>query len=453
MNNNSTAIFTLGLKRAAAIFICTSFTFAQAQAQDAPADGNSQPNILFILSDDQGLDSSAQYPYSSDVPVTPVLDQIASAGVVFDNAWATPMCSTTRAAFLTGKHGVNSGLVTVPGTLDPSNEIVYEFLSAHPETANYAGAYIGKWHMGTAEINGEYPPVGHGISYFAGTFGNINTRQNAHYYDWPLIIDEPGVDTYEGRTDEYSTSKLTRLAEDWIEKQDTPWLLTLAYHAPHAPFQWPPDHMHSRGEHGEECGPRDCYLAMIEAMDFEIGNLIDKLSELGDLENTLIIMVGDNGSPQEQSDSVVFESTGAKGSLYEGGIGVPFVVSGAGVTRRGERDQRMVNITDLYATIADVAGISLAGSINDSYSFAEYLNSAEGSFGRPYNYSEYAGNNVSGWVVRNDSHMLMHNDLADGAEILYRLNGMNFELVDDTQGNEALINELRQFGMQVRGEL
>ena len=78
-----------------------------------------QPNIILIISDDQGLDSSAQYNLSADLPVTPHLDQLAASGITFDNAWATPACTTTRSTIITGKYGVNSGVLNV-GDIIPS---------------------------------------------------------------------------------------------------------------------------------------------------------------------------------------------------------------------------------------------------------------------------------------------------------------------------------------------
>jgi len=79
-----------------------------------------RPNVLLVISDDQGLDASAQYNFSNDVPNTPTINALAESGIVYDNAWATPSCTTTRAATLTGLHGVNSGVQQTPGALSPT---------------------------------------------------------------------------------------------------------------------------------------------------------------------------------------------------------------------------------------------------------------------------------------------------------------------------------------------
>jgi arylsulfatase A-like enzyme len=93
--------------------------------------GIAAPNILLIISDDQGIDASAQYTISDDPPVTPVLNGLAESGIVFENAWATPTCATTRAAILTGKYGVNTGFNRTPGVLDPKHQTLQEYLSTH----------------------------------------------------------------------------------------------------------------------------------------------------------------------------------------------------------------------------------------------------------------------------------------------------------------------------------
>lgn len=429
----------------------------------------SQPNILFILSDDQGVDSSGQYPFSADLPKTPVIDSLAAEGLVFENAWATPVCATTRAAYLTGKHGVHSGVSSLGVSLDVSNETIYEFLAGNEATANYSSAYIGKWHLGWDDIDGEAAPVAHGIPYFAGTEHNI--ARTADYFDWPLTTDEPGIEKQMVRTNEYATSKLTRVAEDWIAAQDldAPWFLTMAYHAPHGPIHWPPEELHTRrGLDQEACtsagngdpASRICFLAMIEALDFEIGNFLDHLSELGELENTLIFYVGDNGTSNNQRDPEVFEARTVKGSLYEGGVAVPFVVSGAGVTRTGEREDRLVNITDIFATIAEIGGADIGGSIYDSISIAEYLSSEDG-LDRPYNYSEYivpdvldetgapVGNSAQGWSVRNQNRLYMYDALTE-SEALYEINAENFRLIDVTEAEPGTLEELRQVASSIR---
>lgn len=407
-----------------------------------------QPNILFILSDDQGVDSSAEYDFSMDPPTTPILSALAAEGVVFENVWATPACSTTRAAILTGKHGVNNGVISIPGNLNEDDEIIYEYLANNAETDNYASAYIGKWHLNNAEIGGQSNPVANGIPYFAGPYGNIDD-----YYRWDLNIDSSDTAISSTTSTEYNTSELTRLAENWIANQDTPWFLTLAYNAPHAPAHWPDESLHTRtGVLNGNCtgNSRLCFLAMVEAMDTEIGNLLETLSE-EERNNTIVIFVGDNGTGNGQRDPLVFSTGEVKGSLFEGGLRVPMIVSGARVSRVNAREDRLVAVTDIYATIAELAGADFNGAINDSISFGGYLTSDYGD-NRQYSYSDFLSASVDGWSVRNHSHQLIHDHDTD-ISTLYQINADNFNRVDVTSNDTDALFELHVEGALIRGEL
>ena len=118
-----------------------------------PEDENttsSPPNILLIISDDQGLDASAQYNFSDDLPNTPSLNEIAEQGLTFDNMWVTPACSTTRSTILTGKYGVNSGVESLPADLSTEHEVLQQYLANNVASENYKSAVFGKWHLSNA---------------------------------------------------------------------------------------------------------------------------------------------------------------------------------------------------------------------------------------------------------------------------------------------------------------
>ena len=388
-----------------------------------------QPNILFILSDDHGQDSSAQYALSSDLPVTPTLDSLAASGLVFDNIWVNPVCSPTRAAILSGQYGIRTGVISV-GDSFPVTEIpLHVFLENDPIASSYATALIGKWHLG----GGQTGPNDLGISHFAGIVGGgVND-----YFDWTLNIN--GMNT---NVTSYVTTELTDQTIDWISGQAQPWFVWLAYNAPHSPFHLPPAALHTQNLSGSAAdiaaNERAYYLAAIEAMDTEIGRLLQSLPA-GQRDNTIIMFVGDNGTPNQIRDRTVFPN-GAKGSLTEGGVKVPMIVSGAGVTRQGERESSLINNTDFYATIADLAG-SATTEIHDSQSFKALLSATTGA-DREYVYTEVSGN-TSGWTIRNDQYKLTV--MANGAETLH-------DLASDPMENNNLLNS----GMdvtEIRNEL
>ena len=365
------------------------------------------PNILFIISDDQGLDASAQYAFSQDLPDTPTLNDLADNGLVFDNMWATPACSTTRATIITGKYGINSGVESVPANLSSEHVILQQYLKSNEETEQYQSAVFGKWHIGG---NNENHPNDAGVDYYAGNLGNV-----ADYFSWDLTIN--------GSTEvssEYHTTQITDLALNWITEQTTPWFAWIAYSAPHSPLHLPPENLHSRNLSGSEQdisnNRRDYYLAAIEAMDAEIGRLLNSMDEETRL-NTLVIYIGDNGTPKGVIDTSIYSSDQGKGTLYQGGIAVPFIVSGAGVTRENERESALITATDLYATIAEVAGNSNT-KVHDSKSFKN-LFSEQSVSSDEIVYTAYKSDEFSGWATRSGDYKLI--EFEDGSQELYSL--------------------------------
>ena len=398
-------------------------------------------NILLVISDDQGLDASAQYPLTNDAPVTPTLNGLAAQGIVFDNVWATPACATTRATLLTGEYGINNGVTQVPGRLEPGTQTVQALLG---DNSNYATGIFGKWHVGGGDVEATHPND-LGADYFAGNLvGNIDD-----YYSWDLTVQ--GVTE---TVSEYHTSKITDLAIDWIADQSTPWFAWVAYSAPHSPFHLPPAELQSSGLPGGtsdiNANRRAYYLAAIEAMDTEAGRLLDSLpAEVA--ANTLVVFVGDNGTGRQVIDTQVYDGLHAKNTLYQGGVAVPMVVSGAGVTRQGERDAALITTTDFYATIAEVAGVSVAPP-TDSTSFADAFSSTDWAE-RNYAYAEIEGVDDPGWTVRNATHKLIV--FNDGSEALFELANDPDEAQNLLPGDAsltALRDELAAFGAMTRGE-
>lgn len=389
----------------------------------APVASSGKPNIIFILSDDQGKDSSAEYNLASDVPSTPTLTALADNGVIFENAWVSPSCSPTRAALLTAKH---AGRTTVfqPGDDLPSTEtILPAYLKSNAATSEYSSAMIGKWHLG----GGASGPNDFGIDYFAGILnGSI-----PDYFDWDLTVN--GVSSEQTN---YVTSELTDLAVDWVEDQTTPWFLWLSYNAPHTPYHLPPSALHNRDLSGTQAdidaNPRDYFLAAIEAMDTEFGRLWNSL-DADEQANTIVIYLGDNGTPRN-AVSTTAQQNGNKGGLLQGGINTPLFISGAGITRSGEREEALVSHTDIFPTIAELAGADLS-AFNDGQSFADVLSDPNAD-AREFVFTEHSG----GWAIRNAQFKLIEN--SNGNQDLYDL------LADPAEQSDLL-----DTGMDVSGIL
>ena len=372
-------------------------------------------NVLVIVADDLGKDILKAYGQAADQALTPTIDELAETGIVFNNFWATPSCSPTRAAALTGKQGRKTAVLEPGDALFPSETIVHRYLREVSTTAHYQNALIGKWHLG----NRTSLPWRMGVDHFTGILsGGIDD-----YFNWTLTTN--GVETSKST---YITSELTNQAVEWINDQESPWFLWLAYNAPHTPFHLPPASLHTRDLSGTvadiEQNPRTYYLAAVEALDTEIGRLLSAIST-EELADTTIIFIGDNGTPRR----VVSNNSpyrGAKSSLYEGGINTPLIVTGAGVERVGISDDSLISTADLFATISELAGQDLP-EVHDSISFAAKLIDSAAP-GRDYVFSEH----VDGNAIRNERYKLITNN--DGSEEL-------FDLFTDARENNNLIED------------
>ena len=375
----------------------------------------SYPNILLIIADDMGRDATFGFSEGSLKPITPHINSIKNNGITFQNFWSYPTCSPTRASIITGKYGYRTG-VKWAGDVLPSTERSLQKYIKEETGSRYNSAVIGKWHL--SGNNSSLDRSAFGIDYYAGLMGG--GLQN--YFQWNLTNDQ-GTNLQSG----YSSKIFTDLAMDWVGAQDQPWFLWLAYNAPHTPFHKPPSIMHNQGEltnYSEGMDPMPYYLAAIEAMDFQIGRLINGLTQ-EEKDNTIILFMGDNGTPNEVGQSP-YPDNAVKGSLYQGGINVPLFVSGKGVQRTGN-DYNLLTSTDLFSTIAQLAGVD-SDEIHDSKSFMNLLTADDGQ--RAFQYSEMESPNASKWAISNGDYKLIVR--ANGAQELY-------DLVSDPYESENLI--------------
>jgi arylsulfatase A-like enzyme len=398
------------------------------------------PNILLIIADDLGLDSSSQYDISAEHPITPRLDQLANQGLVFENTWSNPTCSPTRAGILTGKFGIRTGVLTAGDVLSEGETSLQSYIHQHLP-GKYADAVIGKWHLGP-QHGGQDHPSDLGIGHFAGiTGGGVDD-----YEDWPLTIN--GQRSNETK---YVTSKLVDLAVEWTSGQENPWFLWLAFNAPHTPFHLPPTELHNRELPGTEsdiaADPLPYYFAAIEAMDTEIGRLLDSL-DAQTRANTIVIFFGDNGTPGQVAQ-LPYSRSKAKGSLYQGGVNVPLFISGPGITRTGERESALVNTTDLFSTIAALAGVNV-DQVDDSISFKNLLSEKQESE-RFIQYSEQSSDSGEEWTISDGIYKLIES--STGTQQLYQLSNDPFEdtnLVETGTAPADVVEDLQFLAGQIR---
>lgn len=310
------------------------------------------PNVLLVIADDLGLDPVPGYLPGPQKATMPHLEALMAQGLTFDNVWADPLCSPTRSTILTGRYGYRTGVLN-PGNLSllPATETtLHRYLTDNG--SGYASCIIGKWHLGGLQPDANYPNA-MGIPHYAGLLaGAVNS-----YYQWPLTVD--GTTT---PSTDYITTAITDRAIDWIAQQASPWFCWLAYTAPHSPFHLPPTDLHTFGtlptdQASIDADPLPYFLAMTESVDHELGRLLGALPP--DVRaNTVVLFIGDNGTEADVVQAP-YTAARAKGTLYEGGVHVPLVIAGPGITRAGEREAALVNTTDLFPTIVELTGATL----------------------------------------------------------------------------------------------
>ncbi len=378
------------------------------------------PNILLIIADDLGVDALNGYDIGTVLPNTPNIDQLRKTGVTFTNTWACPSCAPTRATMLTGKYGVNNDLNTVPGILSTEHKSIFKELDELTDTA-YVNCVVGKWHV--SNITDIDHPYDHGVDDFMG----VMDYGVEDYSNWAK------VEAHESSTcTEYATSYFTDYATSWINEQSKPWLMWLAHVAPHTPFHVPPSEMYTSEQVNTNLQK---FIAMIESLDYEIGRLLDSIPQ-NVLENTVVIFIGDNGTPGNVLQG--FPKPLGKNTVYQGGIHVPMIVSGYGVTRINEKEDALINASDIYATIAQIAQPDAypTNKVNDSYSFKHLLSGSDGTK-RTYNYMELGANrNIPNdlYTIRDSQYKIIY-DIAGNKEF--------FDLkTDPFEANNLLLTDL-----------
>ena len=302
-----------------------------------------KPNIVFILADDLGYGDLGLF--GNEIIRTTHLDALGREGIVLTQHYsASPLCAPARAALLTGRYNHRTGAVDVASNRGLDRIALSEKTIADIFLQEgYATGMVGKWHNGLHDMR--YHPNARGFSEFVGF---LNGGMN--YYQW--VVDRNGsAEVSDGR---YLTDVFTTEACDFIRRhREGPFLLYLAYNAPHAPYQAPDNlvaHYRSVGGLTEDV----CRLyAMVECMDRGIGQVVHELALQGLREDTIIVFTSDNG-PYLSGDLARYNGPfrGAKGDVLEGGIRVPCIVSWPGSLPPGTEVSGMTHFCDWLPTLA-----------------------------------------------------------------------------------------------------
>ena len=323
------------------------------------------PNLVVILADDLGYGDVSAFRSDSDLR-TPHLDQLAAEGMRFTAMRAnSTVCSPTRAALLTGLYADRAG---VPGVIrtERSNSWGHfapgiPTLADHLSKAGYHTALIGKWHLGLESPN---TPNERGFAFFHGFLGDMmesyttHLRHGRNYLRRNLQVEEASGHA----TDVFTAWACDYLGERAASRQ--PFLLYLAYTAPHFPIEPPADEL-ARVQQREPgiTAKRAANVALVEHLDKSIGRVLAALREAGLDRTTLVFFTSDNGGslPHAQNNEPWRDG---KQSHYDGGLRVPFMARWPGTITAGSRSDYAGLVFDIFATCLEVAGVPRPADID-----------------------------------------------------------------------------------------
>ncbi|PWJ57779.1 arylsulfatase A-like enzyme [Dyadobacter jejuensis] len=334
------------------------------------AQSDSRPNVIIILTDDQGY---GDLGITGNPHVkTPVIDQFARNSIRLDNFYVSPVCAPTRSSLMTGRYSLRTGIRDTynGGATMASNEVT---LAELLKQADYRTGIFGKWHLGD-----NYPsrPTDQGFDesliHLAGGMGQVGDITNyfngdRSYFD-PVLWHNNRQESYKG----YCSDIFAEGAIDFIEEnKQGPFFCYLSFNAPHTPLQVPEEYYDRYKDVDPSAGfgqgmvatmtdkdkedARKVY-AMVSNIDDNIGKLLNKLEELKIADNTLIIFMTDNGPEQVR---YVGGMRGRKSSVYNGGVRVPFYMR---YPARFEGDKAIKTVAahlDILPTVAQLCNVPL----------------------------------------------------------------------------------------------
>ncbi len=395
----------IGLKYRHLQFLIVTLGCVALHTQSAFAQ-NSRPNIIIIFADDLGYGEIGSY--GQKVIRTPNLDILATQGMRFTDFYSSSaLCAPARCQLLTGLHtghgAVRANFEMANGPASFTDELEKGQMplpdQAHTiaemlKPLGYATACIGKWGLGMADTEGN--PNKQGFDYF---YGYLDQKQAHNYYPTHLWENGKRVElnnktltvhnkiSSEQATDEmfnsfigkeYSVAMMANKAQQFIsDQQDKPFFLYYALTLPHLALQAPADDVaFYKGKFEEQpylgdkgyCPvkyPRSTYAAMITYLDKKVGEIINQVDALGQRENTIIIFTSDNGPVYAigGADPDFFDSNGSlrdfKGSVYEGGIRIPFIASWPSHIKKASVSSHVAAQYDIKVTLADLLNVSI----------------------------------------------------------------------------------------------
>ena len=358
-----------------------------------------KPNIIYILADDLGYGDLSCYGQTKFS--TPNIDKLATQGMLFTQHYSgSTVCAPSRSALMTGMH---TGHTVVRGNKEIQPEGQYPIpdntytLAEMFKKKGYATGAFGKWGLGFPGSEGD--PNNQGFDTF---YGYNCQRFGHHYYPHHVWSNQDSI-TLEGnighKKGTYAPALIHQKTIEFIEtNKESPFFLYVASVIPHAELAAPEETMEKyRGQYlpekaykGLDEGPQyrkgayesqeqshAAFVAMISILDQQVGEIMDKVKELGIENNTLIVFTSDNGPHQEGgADPNYFDSNGAlrgfKRDLYEGGIRVPMIASWPNKIKPNTKTNHISAFWDVFPTFSDITGTEISDNL-DGISFLPTL--------------------------------------------------------------------------------
>jgi arylsulfatase A len=354
-------------------------------AEPAPA---RKPNIVLILADDLGIGNISAY--GADNFKTPNLDALAKSGTIYERCFSAPVCGPSRAELMTGRYGFRTGMT---GNDKESAKIMAAateiMIPKVLKPAGYVTGQVGKWSQVPLE------PADWGFDEylrFQASGDYWNTQKRAEKY----TVNGKSVPLADG---EYLPDKMHNFAVDFISRhKDKPFFL-----------YYPISHVHTDILPTPDSAPdsKDLFMDNIHYMDKLVGQLVTELDRLKLRDDTVIIFLGDNGVHPGEGDRSTIRGrriSGAKGMMLEGGSLVPCIVSWPGKIAAGKVSPDLVDFSDFFPTISELAGAKLPEGVTiDGKSFASILKGEEGT-PREWIFVQLGRN----WYVRESNWKLNH---------------------------------------------
>ena len=412
---------------------------------------NKKPNVIIIMTDDQGFGDLGINKNPNII--TPNIDQFASESVRFDNFFVSPVCAPTRASLMTGRYSLRTGVRdTYNGGAIMSNTetTIAEIL----KEADYSTGIFGKWHLGD---NYPFRPSEQGfdesIIHLAGGIGQVGDftnyyKGNTSYFD-PILWKNNKKNQYDG----YCSDIFAENAVKFIEKnKNKPFFCYLSFNAPHTPLQVPKKYYNMYKDLDPEVGFMDESLAskmsekdkedarriygMVTNVDDNVGKVLNKLTELGIEEETIIIFMTDNGPQQFRYNS---NMKGLKGTVYNGGTRVPFYIKYAEKFKNSKVISRMSAHIDILPTILELCNLKIPSDRKiDGQSLVPLINS------KPFNdrhlFSYWTRRFPEKYInmsIQNDNYKLVGNNDYNGKIKDFEL----YDLIADPLESKNVINQ------------